>query len=149
MDEHELPKRSPESRKCSPNIGIAPAFGGYWAGHAPPSELLSCDDGEEIRPREGEPIHPTAATFDAQPSSDGVALNGERSLLNVEIVLVTFSRQPTRKAVDAMPIVSATEVKSHRIDYVIIGGGTAGLTLAARYELSAFLTIDVFTDFDG
>ena len=33
-----------------------------------------------------------------------------------------------------MPFVTAAELKDIRLDYVVIGGGTAGLTVAARYE---------------
>lgn len=32
-----------------------------------------------------------------------------------------------------MPIVTPEEIDSAKLDYVVIGGGTSGLTLAARY----------------
>ena len=35
-----------------------------------------------------------------------------------------------------MPIITPAELEAIKPDYIIIGGGTAGLTLAARYVLA-------------
>lgn len=38
-----------------------------------------------------------------------------------------------------MPFVTAAELKDIKPDYVVIGGGTAGLTVAARYDFEMHL----------